>query len=213
MLTLAACGGDRKSYAPNASPETTPTMVTRSVESLISDSGITRYRIVSPLWLVYDEARDPHWRFPDGLHLERYDDMFRQEATIDCDSATYFKNRQLWRLDGHVRVLNMAGERFLTQQLFWDSRNQKVYSDSFIHIERTDRVMEGYGFVSNQSMTDFSVRNVQAILPVERREPDAEPMPSDSISTPDTTATVPGARRPLRSAPRRPGQTSTDSVS
>ena len=37
-------------------PETTPTMLTRDVKTLISDSGITRYQITTPLWLMYDEA-------------------------------------------------------------------------------------------------------------------------------------------------------------
>ena len=42
-----------------------PTMLTRDVETLISDSGVTRYRIVTPIWYVYDEVEEPYWRFPD----------------------------------------------------------------------------------------------------------------------------------------------------
>lgn len=169
---MTACGGDdHREYTANVDPEQVATMTTTDVSTLISDSGITRYRVVTPLWLVYDEARESRWRFPSGLHLERFDDFFNREATIDCDSATYFKVKQLWRLDGHVRVTNMASERFLTSQLFWDQRRGKVYSDSFIRIERSDRVMEGYGFESNNSMTDFRVRNVSAILPVQQFAP------------------------------------------
>ena len=46
-----------------------PTMLTRDVETLISDSGVTRYRIVTPIWYVYDEVEEPYWRFPEGLNL------------------------------------------------------------------------------------------------------------------------------------------------
>ncbi len=166
---LSSCSDDdNKVYAANVDPERTPTMLTRNVSTLISDSGITRYRVEAPLWLVYDEAKEPSWIFPRTLHLERFDNFFNKEATVDCDSATYLKNKQLWILDGHVAVVNLAGEKFLTEQLFWDQRKQSVYSDSFIQIIRSDRIMEGYGFVSNEAMTDFYVKNVSAILPVNR---------------------------------------------
>ena len=165
---MSSCSGDdNKVYEANIDPEVTPTMTTTDVSTLISDSGIVRYKVDAPVWYVYDEAAEPRWTFPKSLHLESFDEMFNKEAAVDCDSATYFTKKQLWRLDGNVRVVNMAGEKFLTNQLFWNQKQQVVYSDSFIQVIRADRVMEGYGFVSDERMTDFSVRNVSAILPAE----------------------------------------------
>ena len=142
-----------------------PTMLTRDVETLISDSGVTRYRIVTPIWYVYDEVEEPYWRFPEGLNLNKYDNFFRTEATVRADSAIYLKRKQTWQLDGNVSISNVMNEKFLTQQLFWDQRTHKLYSDSFIHIERTDRVLEGYGFESNESMTTYTIRKPSGIFP------------------------------------------------
>lgn len=168
-ITLAAwgCSDSKTGVIEHATDgNTVPTMMTRHVETLISDSGITRYRIVAPLWLVFDEADTPVWRFPETLHLEKFNDLLQQEATVDCDSAIYFKDRDLWRLDGNVRISNTLGERFLSEQLFWSSRDNKVYTDSFIHIERQDRVIEGYGFVSNDRLTDYTINRPSGIFPV-----------------------------------------------
>ena len=60
---------------------------------------------------------------------------------------------------------NLQGDRFLTEQLFWNQSQRKVYSDSFIHIERVDRTLEGIGFVSNEQMTSYTIRRPTAILP------------------------------------------------
>ncbi|MDE6263870.1 MAG: LPS export ABC transporter periplasmic protein LptC [Paramuribaculum sp.] len=197
---LSSCSGDdKKKYVANVDPEVTPTMTTTDVSTLISDSGIVRYRVQAPVWYVYDEAKEPKWTFPQSLHLESFDDMFNKDATIDCDSATYLTNVQIWRLDGNVRVVNMAGERFLTEQLFWDQRKQSVYSDSFIQIIRADRIMEGYGFVSNESMTDFAVRNVSAILPVEMMNGEAK-QPASAAPADSTTASA-SVREPSAAAP------------
>ncbi len=150
----------------NFDPETTPTMVTRPVTTLISDSGITRYRITAPEWYVFDEASDPRWTFPRGMNMEKFDNLFRQDATVTCDSAIYYSERQLWRLDGYVHIRNQAGQEFLTNQLYWDQRQKKIYSDSFIHILRDDKVIEGYGFQSDEQMNHYTIRQVQGIFPV-----------------------------------------------
>lgn len=200
VMTALATGCSKDStetFSGSLDPETVPTMMTRDVETLISDSGVMRYKIVTSLWLVYDEAKVPKWRFPEGLHLDRYDNFFNREATVDCDSAIYFKDQQLWRLDGNVRVVNMAGEKFLTQQLFWDQRREEVYSDSFIQIERTDRMMEGYGFTSNSQMTKFKVKNVSAILPMEQFK-QKEVEVNDTITTEAEADSITTRRRPMR---------------
>lgn len=167
LLTMAACSEKKTEMVHrDTNKETSPTMLTTNVSTLISDSGITRYRITAPIWLVFDEAREPNWKFPKGLHLEKYDDFFRKEASVDCDSALYLKAQDLWRLDGNVRISNTLGEKFLSEQLFWSNREHKVYTDSFIHIEKQDRIIEGYGFISNDRMTDYSINRPSGIFPV-----------------------------------------------
>lgn len=157
----------------NVDASKTPTMLTRNVETLISDSGVTRFRIVTPIWYVYDEVDEPYWRFPEGLNLEKFDNFFRREATVEADSALYLKNKQIWRLDGNVTINNVMGEKFLTNQLFWDQRMHKLYSDSFIHIERPDKVLEGYGFDSNEQLTRYTIRKVSGIFPAGAFKPGA----------------------------------------
>ena len=157
---LIACRDEVKSVVEHATdPETTPTMATDSVRTLVSDSGITKYRITAQTWLMYEEAKKPFWRFPDGLLLEQFDSVFDVVASIICDSATYFKNDQLWRLDGNVNIETARRELILTNQLFYSQRRNEIYSDSF----------EGYGFVSNDRMTTYTLDSVSGIFPMEQK--------------------------------------------
>lgn len=166
-------------------PAEMPTMLTRDVETLISDSGLIRFRIKTPVWYVYDEVKDPYWRFPEGLYLEKFDMLFRKEATVRADSAVYLKDRQLWRLDGHVDIRNIRNEKFLTSQLYWDQKSHKIYSDSFIHIERPDKVLEGYGFNSDEQLTRYNINNVSGIFPTSTfRDGGQEPLQVAPVSSP-----------------------------
>ncbi|MCM1292024.1 MAG: LPS export ABC transporter periplasmic protein LptC [Bacteroides sp.] len=190
-MPLAGCEDEHKEIVHgNPNPETTPTMTTTDVETLISDSGVVRYKITTPLWYMYDEAAEPRWTFPEGVHLEKFDLKLKPEAYVECDSAIFWRDKQLWRLDGYVNIRNLAGEKFLTNQLYWDQRQQKVYSDSFIHIERAGKIIEGYGFESNEQMTRYHVLRVAAIFPADKftqpvsRPDSAMPAPEKSNVAP-----------------------------
>ena len=169
MPALTACKDETKvNVAASVRPDRMPTMTTRNISTLISDSGVTQYRIVAPLWEVYDEGDNPHWRFPEGIYLRKYDRKFKVIATIAADSATYFKNKKLWRLDGRVEVTKEPRELFLSQQVFWDQNRGIVYSDSFIHIENATHAMEGLGFRANQDFTEYRITKPLGIFPVDR---------------------------------------------
>lgn len=170
-FVLVACGKEKAHYVRNIGDgEDTPTMLTRDVATFISDSGYTKYKITTPLWAMYEESKEPFWRFPEGLDLEQYDRMLRPQANMRCDSAHYLSQRRIWRLDGNVVMVNTMHDTFLTQQVYWDQSKRMVYSDSFIHIVRSDRVIEGYGFESDEQMTAYTVNRPTAIFPVSRRE-------------------------------------------
>lgn len=137
--------------------ERTPTMTTDSVTTLISDSGITRYKLTADKWLVFDKSKEPYWFFPQGFYLERFDLHFNIEATIIADTAWNYTNKRLWKLKGNVEIENMKGELFKSEELFWDEKARKVYSDKYIEIIKGTTELKGYGFTSNQEMTDYKI--------------------------------------------------------
>lgn len=197
LLTVQACGEEKHEYVANAG-ERTPSMRTADVTTFVSDSGYTRYKIETPLWLMFEDAVEPYWNFPDGLHLLQFDKDMRPEASIDCDSAKFFSAKGLWQLDGHVVAVNTLRDSFLTNQLFWNRNSRKVYSDSFVHIVRTDHILEGYGFESDERMSAYSLQRPTGIIPMERRQPTAGR--PDSI--PDSTADAPQRPGRRRAMPR-----------
>ncbi len=167
LVAMPSCKDDGKlGVASRINPGSMPSMSTVNVSTLISDSGITQYKIVAPLWNVYDEVDTPYWVFPKGIYLQKYDRKFNVVASVAADSARFFRNQNLWRLDGNVELTKVPGELFLTQQLFWDQRRSQLYSDSFIHIETPDRMLEGHGFESDDRLTRYRIRRPTGIFPV-----------------------------------------------
>ncbi len=169
-MALHGCKDESTTVVSHATdPEVVPTMTTTDVQTIISDSGHTRYRIAAPLWNMYEEAKAPHWTFPKGVTCEELDNSYKSVTTIKCDSAYFDKVQNLWTLTGNVRMTNVTGDVVLTDQLIWDQQAHKMYSDAFIHIEKQGRIIEGYGYESNERLTTYQLRQVEAIFPIDER--------------------------------------------
>lgn len=182
LLLAAACRDEKKvDVAATLNPARMATMTTRNISTLISDSGVIQYKIVAPLWKVFDEADTPYWSFPEGLYLQKYDPYFHVVATVAADSARYYKLQRLWRLEGKVQMTKAPKDLFLSERLFWDQRRGEIYSDTFIHIENATHVLEGTGFVSNENLSRYRILNPEGIFPVNAAERGRSATPSDTV--------------------------------
>jgi LPS export ABC transporter protein LptC len=181
VLFPACSGKDKKLAEAIAENDTLPSMKSLGVTTLISDSGITRYKIVAEEWLIHDKKNPPYWAFEKGVYLEKFDTLFRVDASIKADTAYYHEKKKLWELRGHVQILSQRGDRFQTDLLFWDEKKEKVYSDKFIQIEQEDKVIKGYGFESNQDLSEYEIKNTTGIFTIEDTAPTVTTQPQDSL--------------------------------
>lgn len=193
LIAASGCRDEQKiDVASKINPKGMATMTTKNVATFISDSGVVQYKVVAPLWQVFDEVDTPYWDFPKGLFLQKYDPYFHVIATVAADSAKFFSREKLWRLDGHVEMTKAPKDLFQTEQLFWDQRRGKIYSDSFIHIETETHVLEGLGFESDERLSSYRIIKPQGIFPVNSSDfsagggaPAPAPAPGSAAGTVD----------------------------
>jgi LPS export ABC transporter protein LptC len=180
---FASCGRDKKEMIEiTFDPETSYTLKESNVKTFISDSGITRYKIITDTMLVFNKASEPYWYFPDKAYLEKFDTVFNIIFSCRADTVRFFQRRRLWQADGNVEILNTDGTRLETSQLFWDENKKNFYSDSFVVITKGEDVNTGVGFLSNEDMSEYQIFNTTAIIGVEthRRTRETDSIPADS---------------------------------
>jgi LPS export ABC transporter protein LptC len=158
LFLSAACSNKKEDFVRAFKDRSSvPGMSIENDTTLISDSGVIRYSITCRQWIVYDKVKEPYWYFPNKLHFERFGDNMSVESVMDCDTARYYSSKRLWEFKKNVRIVNLQGDVFETQLLYWDQREQKIYSDSFIRIEQKKMILSGYGFESNQTFTKYDI--------------------------------------------------------
>lgn len=167
LLFMASCGKENKEVVEvTFDPENTYTLRTTDVSSLISDSGITRYRMNAKEWLVFGKAKEPYSYFPQGVYVEKFDSLFNVEASVKADTAYYWDKKGLYKLIGHVGILSQEGKKLDTSILYFDQKEDQIYTDEYFELEEGDKIITGIGFKSNQNMTKYKIFNSQGTFPV-----------------------------------------------
>lgn len=167
LLFMASCGKENKEVVEvTFDPENTYTLRTTDVSSLISDSGITRYRMNAKEWLVFGKAKEPYSYFPQGVYVEKFDSLFNVEASVKADTAYYWDKKGLYKLIGHVGILSQEGKKLNTSILYFDQKEDLIYTDEYFELEEGDKIITGIGFKSNQNMTKYKIFNSQGTFPV-----------------------------------------------
>ena len=159
-VLLASCEEQKEHTAPAIHDRDSVSMMTSyGVNTLISDSGVIKYRIVAERWEVNNVRKPSRWIFEKGLFFEQFDEKFHVQSYIQCDTAYYYDQKRLWELRSRVSILTKDGLRFTSQQLFWDETNHELYSHVHSKLVTPERTLEGSYFRSDERMTKYYVSN------------------------------------------------------
>lgn len=197
-----SCQGEKEHTAAAIYDKDSVSMMTSfGVNTLISDSGIMKYKIVAEEWEVNTVRHPSRWIFHKGLFMEQFDEKFQIQAFVQCDTAYYFDQNRLWELRGRVRIRTADGLRFASEELFWDQVSHEFYSHMFSKVITPERTMQGTYFRSNENMTRYMVTNSKGSfesadmgIGVEEAPATQGDAPADTAQQPKRTQTVPTKR-------------------
>ncbi|WP_068473798.1 LPS export ABC transporter periplasmic protein LptC [Saccharicrinis aurantiacus] len=143
-----------------------PSLEVTDFETFVTDSGKVRYHIITPLLLNFDKKDDPYTEYPKGGQIITFKEDEVIDAQIKCKYAIHKDKDQLWDLRNNVEAVNQDGVVFNSEQLYWDEKEEKIYTDKFIKITTEDEVITGYGLTANQNMSEYEITKVSGILDI-----------------------------------------------
>lgn len=194
-------------------------MMTEYSENLsvvMSQNGRRSYHFKTPLLEGYSLAREPYREFPKGVKMTTYknDSLSSVDAVLTANYAIHYETRDLWEARGNVVVEKSDGKRLYTQQLFWNARTKKIYSnvDSKIVQNNGRDVFIGEGFESDEEFKDWRFRRMKGRMEVEMKQSadsaatdstSVRPVPKPSDSRPSDSRSAVRTPESGRAAPAR----------
>ena len=138
------------------------------MEIIYSDSGKVQMKLIAPVIKQYSKHERPNLEFPEGIHIYFYDDNLEYMSELQADYAIYYNEEKYWTARGNIIAENFEKkEKLNTEELFWDEKTQKIYSNSFSRIENKDGTFYGQrGFEANQKLTNWKLKSSRGTLNV-----------------------------------------------
>ena len=202
-ILLFSCEG--RHAVPDRSAEAA--MMTEYSENLsvvMSQNGRRSYFFETPLLEGYRLGAEPYREFRRGVRITTYrdDSLASVDAVLTANYAIYYEKRELWEARGDVVIKKFDGTEVYTQQLFWNARTKKVYSNVDTKLVKGNNVTVGERFESDEDFKDWRFRYQKS-----RMEVDVTPAERDSTGAAAVPEVVEGdraSRRHPEAAPIRP---------
>lgn len=147
-------------------------MMTEYSENLsivMSQNGRRSYFFETPLLEGYTLGNEPYREFRKGIKITTYQDdsLSRVDMVLTANYAIYYEKRELWEAKGDVVGRKFDGKQLYTQQLFWDARTQKVYSNVDTKLVQGNNVSVGESFEATEDLSDWRFRYQKSRIEVE----------------------------------------------
>ena len=190
-FSTSSCTEPHEHTARAINPEDSASiMVSYGVNTLISDSGVIKYRIVTERWEVNTVRQPSRWEFMKGIFFEQFDEQFHVQGYIQADTAWYFDQQRLWKLRGRVNLRNNNGLIYTSEELYWDGVRHEFYSTVFSRVVTPERTMEGTYFRSDEKMDHYLVTNSKGSFIASDFDPEPDPADTATIVPSGTTVTT-----------------------
>ncbi len=153
IVLLTACDDLKKENKQLFTPEDTQVVIAKDVEILYSDSAILRVRVHGPVLYNYDDRENPRQEFPQGVKIEFLEADLSVKSVLTAKTAVRFPEKGQIVARDSVELNTIKQEKLETEELVWDEKTAKIFTDKFVKVTKPGEIIYGYGLEAEQ---DFS---------------------------------------------------------
>lgn len=128
-----------------------------------TENSIIQLRAEAPLMERYENDSLSYELFPKGISVFGYTEEGLLETEILADNARHLKykdGRETWEAFGNVIVKNLMNQETMeTDTLYWDQKNERIYTHCYVRMYSPDGFAQGYGMESDQRARDTELFN------------------------------------------------------
>jgi len=154
-----------------------PSLEAIDFQSNYTDSGVVRYYLTTPKMLVFnkemlvnDKEKEPYKEFPDGFHVQQFDENKKIISELSANYGKNFEREQKWLATGNVIMVNNKGDTLRTEELIFLEKQNRIFSDKFVSIKKGEQFFTGSGgFESDTQMTKWTFKKTKGYAYVDQQ--------------------------------------------
>lgn len=169
LIIASSCSQNRVDQS-NEKVDATATKIDHadSVTLIISKDGVTKARLKTKEFVQNDGALPPYLDMKKGLFVEFFDDSMNVESTLSAKTARFYPKESNILVKDSVVVVTRGGDSLKTQELVWNNKQQKFFSDKPVQIIKEGSVSAGTGMEANKDLSWIRIYQQRGTVPVEK---------------------------------------------
>ena len=166
FFLFSACENDPSDVAALLATLNPEVEQATEVEILYSDSSLVKVRIQGPTMLTYLDRNDQRQEFPDGVRVEFFSPEGDITSVLTAKYGVRIDSKKQIIVRDSVVWQSVEQEKLETEELIWDERAEKVFTQKFVVITRPDEIITGHGFESDQNFENARINAVDGRIKI-----------------------------------------------
>lgn len=171
MAMLFSCSNDMKNLQQLSVQKKFPQGEAYDFKLVYTDSSKVVAVLTSPLNKDFSNQQMPYSEFPEGVKVEFYD-QDRHKNTVQAKYGIIYPSADMVELRDSVVLTTYDGKKLNTPQLFWDQKEDWIFTDREFTFTDTKKgtVTKGIGMDFDKKFSTVKAHKTTGILSIEDKD-------------------------------------------
>lgn len=167
LIFLCSCGNNMKDL-PKPDLKDLENDRAENVSFIFSKNGKTVATIKGKEFIKNDQFKPPYVDLKKDIQADFYNDSLKIDSKLTANFGRYYPETGNIIVRDSVVVINKQGEKLQTEELIWNQKIERFYTDKFVKITLNGEVTYGEGLEANQDFTYIKIKNQRGSIPVNK---------------------------------------------
>jgi len=163
-LVFLGCTADKSALKVHQKPLDPRLERGKNVKIYYSEKGLLQVMIKAPLVNRAHDLKEPYTEMPSGVNVVFYDGIGMISSTLTAEYGKNEEKKELMFAKGNVKLSNIKNENLYAEELYWNQKTKKIYSEKFVKIITPDETIYGQGFESNEDFSNYSIKKIKGVI-------------------------------------------------
>ena len=156
---MNSCTNDPKLVQEFVSDKQQPIEHIKGAQLLHTENGKVKVRVLANSIERFQDIQ-PALIFPNQLEVYFYNDSSQLQSTLIADYASIDEEKKIMLAKNNVILISIDDKKLETDELVWDEKKNKIYTDKKVKITTGKEVVFGEGFTSTTDFKEYSITKV-----------------------------------------------------
>ena len=160
FILLLSCTNDPKLVQEFVSEKVQAVEQIKQAELLHTENGIIKVRIVAGKIERFKEIQ-PDLIFSESIKVYFYNDSSKIKSVLKAEDAKIDNKKKIMLAQNNVVLTNKDSQKLETNELIWDEKTDRIYTNKEVKITTGKEVIYGEGFTSNSDFSEYSIVKIK----------------------------------------------------